>query len=155
MLKPKPKVLFLSSAENRAAQIAERYAQLFLKDIIEVKSAYPDDVCQNANAILALVEDGFEYEARGPRQLSEDYLLWADYLILISDSSAEETENDLCFELPSLPESLQLIHWKIDLSHVAVGLLEDELDTFRKTREEIKLNINNLLGEFRQLAVSE
>lgn len=118
--------------------MAECYLQRLGGDMFEVRSAYLNDVCQNANALFALIEDGLEYEPGRTRKLNTTDLGWATEIVVIGELKSIEAAEQL--------KEKQVLHWRLDVVDLENVSQEVELGIARANRDTIKSNINGILS---------
>lgn len=118
--------------------MAEHYLQRLGGEVFEVRSAYLNDACQNANALFVLIEDGLEYESGRTRKLNTADLDWADQIVVIGEVQSNE--------LSELPAEKKILYWGLDVVDAVEVSQEEELGIARANRDTIKTNVNRMLS---------
>ena len=115
------KIYFLCTGNSCRSQIAEGYGHVFLKDW-EVRSAG--------------IEDGIDISAQKSELIDMTYFNDCDLIITLCGDAL-----DKC---PMIPKSVSHEHWDLQDPARVVGTEADILTEFRKTRDLIKEQVQNL-----------
>jgi arsenate reductase len=135
-MKDKIKILFLCTGNSCRSQMAEGWAKHLKGDVIETYSAgvWPTGVNPKTTKVMA--EAGVDISNQTSKHVDE--LLWIDfdYVVTLCDNARE-----LC---PVFPGKAKLIHKGFDDPVAVVGGEEKILQTYRKTRDDIKEFVKTL-----------
>ena len=139
-------VLFVCTGNACRSQIAEGWARhLLLQSVLaqdfefSVISAGLETHGLNPNAVLVMQEAGIDIRAQTSDLLSEQQVENADWLITLCDNA-----DQYC---PDITASVRRLHWGLEDPAKANVDEIDALEPFRKTREEVKLLIQQWLVE--------
>ncbi|MCC8439747.1 MULTISPECIES: arsenate reductase (thioredoxin) [Leuconostoc] len=135
------KIYFLCTGNSCRSQMAEGYARSILSpDNFEVESAGVETHGLNANAVTVMAEDGVDISNHYSKLIDLDYFNAADLIITLCGDA-----KDKC---PMLPPQSQSLHWPLSDPAQATGTVEEQLQEFRKVRDEIKKLITGLNDYF-------
>lgn len=135
------KIYFLCTGNSCRSQMAEGYARSILSpDNFEVESAGVETHGLNANAVTVMAEDGVDISNHYSKLIDLDYFNAADLIITLCGDA-----KDKC---PMLPPQSQSLHWPLCDPAQATGTVEEQLQEFRKVRDEIKKLITGLNDYF-------
>ena len=132
------KLLFLCTGNSCRSQMAEGYARQLGGKHVEVKSAGIVAHGKNPRAIAIMKEDSIDISAQESTQLTEEMLLWADWVITVCGHA-----DDQC---PVLPPETQKKHWPLEDPAKATGSEEEITAKFRIVRDEVKKRTQDLLA---------
>jgi len=129
----KKKVLFLCTGNSCRSQIAHGLFKDLTNSNFEIFSAgsHPSQVHPISIAIMQ--EIGIDISRHTSDHINNYLNSGIDIVITVCDNA-----NKAC---PTFPEDVVRIHWSIDDPFKNWNFDQDQLDIFRQTREEIKLNI--------------
>lgn len=133
------KILFMCVANSARSQLAEGVAKLMFNEMAEVYSAGSHPTKVNPYAIRALQEIGAEVSSLASKTadaLPKEFIDELDYVITLC---AEE----VC---PVILSGAKKLHWPLPDPAGYLGNEDEQMERFRKTREEIK----TLIGEFQR-----
>lgn len=137
------KIYFLCTGNSCRSQMAEGYARSILaSDIYEIKSAGVETHGLNPNAVKVMAEDGVDISSHYSRLIDLNYFNTVDLIITLCGDA-----KDKC---PMLPLQSQILHWPLTDPAQATGTSEEQLQEFRKVRDEIKNLITGLDEYFHQ-----
>jgi arsenate reductase len=131
------KVIFLCTGNSCRSQMAEGFARLLGKGIVEPYSAGLTPSRVNPKAIQVMGEIGIDISGQSSKGINDDLLRGMDTVITLCGYAAE-----LC---PLTPPGIKRIHWAIDDPVAATGTEDEIMKEFRKARDEIKKDIQNYL----------
>jgi arsenate reductase (thioredoxin) len=139
-LRRKPHVLFLGPTNAARTQMAEAYARIMLKDLVEVRSAGMEASELDQRTRAALDSDGVDCSGLYAKELDQRLLDWADVIIT------------LCADTQRLKMRPQdsYVHknWSVqDPARVARG--PDDIGPFHEAMENIKRRIRQYSNSIR------
>lgn len=117
--------------------MAEGYARQLGGKHIEVKSAGIVAHGKNPRAIAIMEEDGVDISEQESMQLTEEMLLWADWVITVCGHADEQC--------PALPPKTRKKHWPLEDPAKATGTEEEISTRFISVRDEVKQRTRDLL----------
>lgn len=129
--------MFVCTGNSCRSQMAEGLARKLGKGIIEPYSAgiFPTEV--HPSAIKVMKEIGIDISQQKSKAIDIDLLNKMDVVITLCDNARE-----YC---PVTPSQIKTIHWPIDDPVSASGNEKEIINAFRKTRNEIKKRISELI----------
>jgi len=131
------KVLFLCTGNSCRSQMAEGFARVLGKGILEPYSAGLKPSHVNPRAIQAMREVGIDISGQTSKSIDDDLLRKIDTIITLCGHAEA-----MC---PLTPPTIKRMHWPIDDPVAAIGTEEDIMMKFRKARDEIKKNIQEFI----------
>ncbi|KRL35312.1 arsenate reductase [Liquorilactobacillus uvarum DSM 19971] len=135
------KIYFLCTGNSCRSQMAEGYAKSILSpDIFEIESAGIETHGLNPNAVKVMAEDGVDISSHYSKLIDLKYFNTSDLVITLCGDA-----KDKC---PMLPPKKKSLHWPLSDPAQATGTLEEQLEVFRKVRDEIKKLIIDLNDHF-------
>jgi arsenate reductase len=131
------RVMFLCTGNSCRSQMAEGFARVLGKGLIDAHSAglTPTDV--NEQAIAVMQEIGIDISDQESKEIDADFLLSMDVIITLCGNAEASC--------PMTPPHIKRIHWPIDDPATVKGSEEEIMDEFRKTRDEIRNRIRNFI----------
>lgn len=117
--------------------MAEGFAREFGKGLIEPHSAGLIAAGVNARAIKAMKETGIDVSGQKSEEINEDLLRTMDIIITLCGNAEEAC--------PYTPPEIKRIHWPTKDPVGTIGTEEDIMKEFRRTRDEIKDKIKDLI----------
>lgn len=126
-------VYFFCSGNSNRAQLAQGFAEVYLKDKVRfISTSFPDQKTMNPLAILVMKEIGIDISHYESPQFNPALFQQADYLISICEEPLQ----------PSLPVSNNTnhIHIQIDDPLACDDYLE-QLKMYRKVRDQLGVEI--------------
>jgi len=140
-------LLFLCTGNSCRSQMAEGIARYYLGEKFNVYSAGIEKHGLNENALLVLKEIGIDIKNHYSKTIDEIKNVVFDYVITVCSDADEKC--------PFFPASVKIIHRGFDDPPKLAkkikengGSFEDELNCYRKVRDEIKnmiINFDDLL----------
>jgi arsenate reductase (thioredoxin) len=129
-----PGLLFLCVANSARSQMAEGLARAHFGDAVRVQSAGSDAAGVNPLAVKALAEVGI------------DISLQTSKTVDTIDPATVDTVVTLCAEevCPVYLAKARRLHWPLPDPTAGGGTEEEQLERFRKTRDELKSRIGIL-----------
>jgi putative ABC transport system ATP-binding protein len=139
------RVLFLCTGNSSRSQMAEGLLRKSFGDRFEALSAGSRPAGYvHPLAIAAMREIGTDVSAQRSKSVREflppDGML-PDVLITLCDSAAREC--------PTFPAAVRRLDWPLDDPSHTTGTPEEQLDAFRRTREQLRTAID---GQFRAMS---
>ncbi len=132
-------ILFMCMGNACRSQMAEGYAKQFLPDGWVVLSAGVIASGVHPTAVEVMIEDGINISEQTSNTLGELGDISPDIVITLCDEADEEC--------PAYPGVVQREHWEIDDPILAEGSKDERLKEFRRTRNEIKLKVQELSNQ--------
>lgn len=128
------RVMFLCTGNSCRSQMAEGFARVLGKGLIDAHSAglTPADV--NEQAIAVMQEAGIDISDQESKEIDPDFLLSMDVIITLCGNAEASC--------PMTPPDIKRIHWPIDDPAAAAGSEEEIRAAFRKARDEIRTKIS-------------
>jgi arsenate reductase (thioredoxin) len=126
----KKRVLILCTGNSARSQMAEGLLRHFGGDKFEVESAGVISSFVRPQAIEAMKEIGIDISNHRSKSVNEFQNQKFDYVITVCDNAKENC--------PFFPASTERIHWSFDDPAEATGNEEQQLNVFRRVRNEIK-----------------
>jgi len=145
----KKKVLFLCTHNSARSQMAEGLLRAMHGDRYEVYSAGVDATSVDPRAVRAMLEIGIDISGQRSKS-SEEYLDTVfDLAVTVCDRAKQACP--ICsteLELPSKsPRAREVIHRSFEDPAPAAGSEEEQLEVFRRVRDEIRDWISQNLGD--------
>ena len=133
----KKNIIFICTGNACRSQIAHGLLQNLAKDRFNVFSAgsHPSQV--HLMSIKIMEEIGIDISHHKSNHIDEYLDKGIDIVITVCDNA-----NKLC---PIFPGNVERLHWSIDDPFRGWDYNENQMESFRVTREEIKSRILNLL----------
>lgn len=122
--------------------MAEGFAKEFGKGSVEVYSAGLMAAGVHRRAIAVMKEIGIDISKQKSKEIDEKLLRKMDIVITLC-GNAEET-------CPWTPPQIKRLHWPIKDPVGTVGNEEEIMEEFRRTRDEIKERVINLIEEIKK-----
>lgn len=123
-------ILILCTGNSCRSQMAEGFLSLFLHDEAIVHSAGVEVHGLNPLAVKVMAEDGVDISNNTSNHVDEFLDIDFDFVITVCDHADE-----VC---PVFPGGTEKIHHSFSDPAKATGTEEEILESFRKTRDEIK-----------------
>ncbi|MDP2157925.1 MAG: arsenate reductase ArsC [Nitrospirota bacterium] len=132
------RVMFLCTGNSCRSQMAEGFARVLGKGLIDAHSAglTPTDV--NARAVAVMQEVGIDISDHESTEIDAAFLLSMDVIITLCGNAEASC--------PMTPPHIKRIHWPIDDPAGATGSEEAIMGEFRKARDEIRRRIEDLVN---------
>jgi arsenate reductase len=135
----KLKVLFLCTGNSCRSQMAEGWTRQLKGDKIEVYSAGIETHGLNPNAVRVMKEAGVDISKQKSQHIDEFKNTPLDYVITVCSHADEHC--------PVFPRSIKVVHHPFDdppKLAKAFEKEEDQLNCYRKVRDEIKAYVETL-----------
>jgi len=131
------RVMFLCTGNSCRSQMAEGFARVLGKGLIDAHSAglMPTEV--NERAVAVMQEIGIDISAQESKEIDPDFLLSMNVIITLCGNAEASC--------PMTPPDIKRIHWPIDDPAGATGNEEAIMGEFRKARDEIRSRISNFI----------
>ncbi len=136
----KPHILFLGNKNATRTIMAEAYMNKLGSDIIDVKSAGLSSERVDVRTVEVLKEDGIDLGHASSTLVNGDLLTWADLIITIS-------AHDETLKAP-IPNGAREKQWTI-ASPLKPEEGEDDLDAFRRVRNDVKRRVQQIVNSMR------
>ncbi|MEP6871794.1 MAG: MerR family transcriptional regulator [Anaerolineaceae bacterium] len=126
-------VLFLCNGNSGRSQIAEALLTRHGGTAFEAQSAgfAPKPVSDGTVRVLA--EDGIDWSQGRAKSIDEFFDRSFEYVITLADSARERC--------PALAGPHNALHWRLDDPAEVKGALEERLDAYRWTRDQVMLRL--------------
>lgn len=126
-------VLFLCNGNSGRSQIAEALLTRHGGAAFEAQSAGFAPKPVSDLAVRTLAEDGIDW-SRGRSKSADEFVgRRFEYVITLSDSAREQC--------PAFPGPHNALHWRLDDPAEVKGALEERLDAYRWTRDQVMLRL--------------
>ena len=133
------RVLFLCTGNSCRSQMAEGLLRWLGGSVVDVVSAGTDPRPVHPNAVRVMREIGLDI-SRQKSKSAEPYLQQSfDYVITLCDAAKESC--------PVFPGASKALHWSLPDPAAASGTEEERLQAFRKVRDQLAAQIDDLLAE--------
>ncbi|WP_200175740.1 low molecular weight phosphatase family protein [Ectothiorhodospira shaposhnikovii] len=139
-LRRKPQILFLGPTNTARTLMAEAYGREYLADLAKVRSVGMRAGNQDERTLAVLREDGIDTSSLKPKDLDAEVLEWADLIVTL-------TQNPSTLPAPR-GDSFISKNWPMEIPKEPSGM-EQDLETHRRCREEIKRRIRQLANSIR------
>ena len=140
----KLKILFLCTGNSCRSQMAEGWAKALLADSVEAWSAGVETHGMNKRAVQVMGEAGVDISDHHSK-LVEDFLhIPFDYVVTVCDNARESC--------PVFPGRVSVVHHGFEdppLLAKEAPTEEEELDIYRRVRDEIRGFVEGILGDLR------
>lgn len=133
------RVLFLCTGNSCRSQMAEGWMRSLGGDQYEVFSAGTHPTTVNPMAVKVMKEAGIDISSQTSDSI-ETYINQSFDLVVTVCDRARET-------CPVFANSRKQLHWGFDDPAEATGPEEEQLDLFRRVRDEIRAQIAGYLSE--------
>lgn len=136
----KPKVYLLCTGNSCRSQMAEGFAQKYLADQFEIKSAGIEQHGLNPRAVKAMLEVGIDISNQTSDLIDLDYFNEASLIVTLCGDA-----KDKC---PRVPFGIHHLHWDLPDPAKAEGTEEEQFEIFRAVRFNIEQQVLNLRKYF-------
>ena len=138
----KPAVLILCTGNSARSQIAEGIMRAAAGDILEVHSAGSNPTgCVHPLAVKALAELGIDISQHRSKTMNEFLDQPIETVITVCGKT-----DQVC---PTYPGLVNRFHWPFDDPAQAIDSEEDQMQVFRRVRDEIRAKIEAYAAERR------
>lgn len=132
------KVTFLCTHNSARSQMAEGLLRA-LEPSFEVSSAGTEKTRVHPLAVAAMDEIGISLEGHRSKTIDEILERGApDLVITVCDAAAESC--------PTLPSATRTIHWSLPDPTATEGSREEQLETFRTVRDDLRSRLSKVFG---------
>lgn len=131
----KQRVLFLCTHNSARSQMAEGFLRSLAGDRFEVASAGTQATRVHPLAIRAMAEVGVDIRGHTSKVVDELVAQRWDYVITVCDAA-----NEAC---PVFPKKSSRLHWSFEDPSRAAASDDQQLDRFRRVRDEIEHRITD------------
>ena len=138
MYKRKARVLFLCTGNSCRSQMAEGWAKHLGKEWLEATSAGIEAHGKNPRAIAVMREAGVDISRQESTRVTPEMLARADLVVTVCGHADEHC--------PVLPPGVQKKHWPLEDPAKASGTEDEIMAKFRATRDEVKSQVEGLIG---------
>ena len=138
----KQKVLFICTGNSCRSQIAEGLLKDMANEHFETFSAGSHPSRVHPNAITVMKENNINISDHTSDSINQFRNVGINIVITVCDNA-----NQVC---PVFPENVKRIHWSIDDPFRGWDSGQSHLKNFRKTRDELRKRIQNLINEMEQ-----
>jgi len=133
------KVMFLCTGNSCRSQMAEGFARVLGKGIIEPYSAGLKPAGVNERAERVMKEIGIDISKQTSKAVDEKLLKQMDIIITLCDNAAEAC--------PWAPPQIKRLHWSLKDPAKATGTEKEVMNEFRRVRDEIEKRVKNFIEE--------
>jgi arsenate reductase len=138
----KPTVLILCTGNSCRSHLAEGILRAAAGDILDVQSAGSKPVgFVHPFAVKAMAEIGIDISAHRSKHMNE-FLAQPVQTVITVCGNADQA-------CPVFPGQVERHHWPFDDPAHAVGSFEEQLNEFRRVRDEIKTKFENYAAQVR------
>ena len=138
----KQKVLFICTGNSCRSQIAEGLLKDMANEHFEAFSAGSHPSRVHPNAIVVMKENNIDISDHTSDSINQFRNVGINIVITVCDNA-----NQVC---PVFPGNVKRIHWSIDDPFRGWDSGEAHLRDFRKTRDELRKRIQDLINEVEQ-----
>ena len=132
---PKLQVYFLCTGNSCRSQMAEGYARKYHPEW-DIQSAGLEKHGLNPRAVQTMADDGLDISHQVSTLIDDDYLFSSDLIITLCGDA-----ND---KYPVTPSNIKRVHWDLEDPAKITGTEEEIAQAFAKTRDLIKIYVQNL-----------
>lgn len=131
--------MFVCTGNSARSQMAEGFARHYGGGRVEARSAGMEPMRLNPNAVAVMRERGIDISHQQSKAFDE-YVAWGmDYVITVCGNADERC--------PVLPPEVRRLHWPLDDPARAQGTVEEVLQVFRRSREEIDTLVRDFVAK--------
>ena len=138
----KQKVLFICTGNSCRSQIAEGLLKDMANEHFEAFSAGSHPSRVHPNAIAVMKENNIDISDHTSDSINQFRNVGINIVITVCDNA-----NQVC---PVFPGNVKRMHWSIDDPFCGWDSGEAHLRNFRKTRDELRKRIQDLINEVEQ-----
>ena len=131
------RVMFLCTGNSCRSQMAEGFACVLGKGLIDAHSSGLTPAEVNERAIAVMQEIGIDISDQESKEIDPDFLLSMDVIITLCGNAEASC--------PMTPPHIKRIHWPIDDPAGATGDEDTIMAEFRKARDEIRNRITDFI----------
>lgn len=119
--------------------MAEGWTRQLGNGQIEVQSAGIEAHGKNPHAIAVMKEAGVDISGQESTIISDEMLQAANVIVTVCGHADEQC--------PVLPRGMKKLHWPLVDPANAVGTVQEVMDQYRATRDEVEVRVRALLAE--------
>ncbi|NLO89373.1 MAG: arsenate reductase (thioredoxin) [Clostridia bacterium] len=134
-------IYFICTGNSARSQMAEGFAKALGADVFEVYSGGTNPKGLNPYGVEVMKEAGIDISGQTSAPIDTSVLKRSNLIITLCRDA-----RDQC---PAIPPGVEHRHWPLEDPAEAKGGREEILKIFRKTRDEIKRLVEDLVEEFR------
>ncbi len=134
-----PKVMFLCTGNSCRSQMAEGFARELGRGLLEPHSAGLMAAGLHRRSIAVMKEIGIDISHQDSKEIDEDLLKTMDVVITLCGSAEASC--------PVTPPGIKRLHWPVEDPVGTVGTEEEIIREFRRARDEIRLKIEDFVGQ--------
>lgn len=129
-------VYFLCSGNSNRAQLAQGFAEVYLKDTVNYMStSFPDAKPIQPSAVLVMREIGIDITHYDSPPFDVEFFQHTDYIISIYEDALDPSI--------TIPPNAQHIHIKIEDPLLSDDYFE-QLQSYRQVRDQLGVEIKNI-----------
>ncbi|OGQ48433.1 MAG: hypothetical protein A3H42_00685 [Deltaproteobacteria bacterium RIFCSPLOWO2_02_FULL_46_8] len=137
------KVIFLCLGNSCRSQMAEAFAKMYGKGIIEAYSAGARPAGYvHSHTVTVMNEVGVNLGGHTSKPIDRNFLEQMDWVVTMTRESRAVVS--------SLPSHIHCVHWDVDDPVFVFGKEERVLQAFRLTRDHIKKKVLALIEDIKQ-----
>ena len=133
----KSRVLFLCTGNSCRSQMAEGLLRHFADDRFDVTSAGTHPAGLNPRAVAIMREIGVDISRHRSKPVDEVLSRDFDYVVTVCHHAKESC--------PTLPAASEVLHWSFDDPAAARGTDDEQRETFRRVRDEIRTAVERFI----------
>ncbi len=133
------KIMFLCTANSCRSQMAEGFARVLGRGLVDAYSAGLMAARVHPRAVEVMREVGIDISAQKSKEIDSSLLGTMDIVITLCGGAEASC--------PVTPPSVRRMHWPIDDPVGTVGSEEEIMNEFRRARDQIKEKIEGLIKE--------
>lgn len=131
-------ILFLCTGNSCRSQMAEGWGKQYAPTGWKITSAGIEEHGKNLHTIKVMAEAGINISNQESTRLTDEMLNQADLVITVCGHADEHC--------PVLPAGTRKEHWPLDDPAKASGTVDEILDVFRATRDEVHQRVKDLIA---------
>ncbi|GBE07532.1 arsenate-mycothiol transferase ArsC1 [bacterium BMS3Bbin11] len=131
-------ILFLCTGNSCRSQMAEGWGKQYAPTGWNITSAGIEEHGKNLHTIKVMAEAGIDISNQKSTRLTDEMLNQADLVITVCGHADEHC--------PVLPAGTRKEHWPLDDPAKASGTVDENLDVFRATRDEVHQRVKDLIA---------
>lgn len=134
-----PKVMFLCTGNSCRSQMAEGFARELGRGLLEPHSAGLMAAGVHQRAIAVMKEIGIDISHQDSKEIDDELLKTMDVVITLCGNAEASC--------PVTPPGIKRLHWPVKDPVGTVGTEEEIMREFRRARDEIRLKIEDFVGQ--------
>ena len=131
------RVLFLCTHNSARSQMAEGWLRHLAGSEFEAHSAGTQATAVRPLAIRVMAEAGVDISGQASKKLDRYLREPWDYVVTVCDQA-----NESC---PFFPGGKRRLHWSLPDPSQAIGSEEEQLEVYRRVRDEIRKHIEQFI----------